>query len=87
MSRFVIDFTIVDALDKYRLNDRFETFEEADRRASVIALNGARMCLETNETWYIPQHRIGSVVITDLDRDFVPNVTCIDLWYRAEDER
>lgn len=78
MSRFVVEFSLIDVPAVYRLEDRFETFVEADRRASVIAINGARICLDKHETIYVPYHRVASVTVVDRESNFLPTAECVD---------
>ncbi len=74
MNRFSVEFFVNEIQDVYVLSDTFETFEEAERRASVIALNGFKGCLNRAEMIFIPVHRIDSVFVRDVHASFVPNV-------------
>lgn len=75
MSQFSVEFTVCEVQSVFVLSDTFETFEEAERRASVIAINGFKGCLNRTEMVFVPVHRISSVYVRDNQAGFTPNVT------------
>lgn len=61
------------------LDEEFKIFSDASDRASLITLQGLRVCLTADGMSYIPAQQISSVFVEDLQKEFVPNAAVVTI--------
>lgn len=69
----------------FQLLEEFEHLSDANARASVIALQGLRVCITPQCLTYIPAHKIDSVSIYHPTKTFEISAAVLELRRKEDD--